>query len=132
MSEELKDSLISQNEPEADEKADPLRDNRFDALGRIHIWAYGVGHFVNDLVAACWFNYLLYFLNKVVGTPAAPAALLSGQICDGLATPIVGVFSDKFNSPIGQRKPWYIGGLVMVIICFIPIFSGFSSDSKGS
>ncbi len=132
MSEEQKDSLISLNEPEADEKADPLRDKRFDALGRIHIWAYGVGHFVNDLVAACWFNYLLYFLNKVVGTPAAPAALLSGQICDGLATPIVGVLSDKFNSPIGQRKPWYIGGLVMVIICFIPIFSGFSSDSKGS
>ena len=132
MSEEQKDSLISLNEPEADEKADPLRDKRFDALGRIHIWAYGVGHFVNDLVAACWFNYLLYSLNKVVGTPAAPAALLSGQICDGLATPIVGVLSDKFNSPIGQRKPWYIGGLVMVIICFIPIFSGFSSDSKGS
>jgi Na+/melibiose symporter-like transporter len=98
----------------------------------VHIWAYGVGHFVNDLTAACWFNYLLYFLNKVVGTTAAPAALLSGQICDGIATPIVGLLSDKFNFSIGQRKPWYIAGLVLVVTCFIPLWSGFESDSLGS
>ncbi len=109
-----------------------MRDNRFDGLGRKHIWAYGVGHFVNDLVAACWFNYLLYFLNKVVQTAAAPAALLSGQICDGVMTPIVGVLSDKFNTPIGQRKPWYLIGLVLVIVCFIPLYSGFSSDSTAA
>lgn len=70
--------------------------NRFDALTNIDIWAYGVGHFVNDLVAACWFNYLFFFLKKVVETEAATAALLVGQICDGLATPVVGLLSDKF------------------------------------
>ena len=93
------------------------------------MWAYGVGHFINDLVAACWFNYLLYFLNKVVATEAAPAAILSGQICDGIVTPIVGALSDKFNTRIGQRKPWYIGGLVLVIIGYIPIYSGFTTDN---
>jgi Na+/melibiose symporter-like transporter len=80
-------------------------------------------------VAACWFNYLLYFLNKVVVTEAAPAALLSGQICDGLATPVVGMLSDKFNTRIGQRKPWYIAGLVLVVMCYIPLWSGFSTEN---
>jgi len=103
---------------------------RFDALTKLHVWAYGIGHFVNDLVAACWFNYLFFFLKKVVETDAAAAAILSGQICDGIATPIVGVLSDMFHTRIGQRKPWYIGGLILIIICFVPLFSGFKSDSR--
>lgn len=86
-------------------------------------------YFVNDLAAACWFNYLFFFLKKVVETEAAAAAILAGQICDGIATPIVGVLSDKFQTSIGQRKPWYIAGLILVVSCFIPLFSGFQSDS---
>lgn len=94
-------------------------------MSKLHIWAYGVGHFVNDLAAACWFNYLFYFLKKIVQTDAATSALLAGQICDGIATPIVGILSDKTKTRIGQRKPWYIGGLILVIACFIPLFTGF-------
>jgi hypothetical protein len=60
-----------------------------------------VGHFINDLVAACWFNYLLFFLKRVVKTEAAPAALLAGQIADGLATPIVGLLSDRTKTKYG-------------------------------
>ena len=80
-------------------------------------------------MAACWFNYLLYFLSKVVQTEAAPAAILSGQIVDGVMTPVVGLLSDKTNTRIGQRKPWYILGLVLVTICYIPIYSGFNIDN---
>ncbi len=107
-------------------------ENRYDGLEKQHIWAYGVGHFINDLVAACWFNYLFFYLKKVVVTDAAASALLAGQICDGIATPIVGLLSDKTNTRIGQRKPWYIGGLVLVFSCFIPLFSGFTSESVAS
>ena len=67
--EEHKDSLLSledRNKPL--DHVDPNADNTFDGLKKIHVWAYGVGHFINDLVAACWFNYLLYFLTKVVVT----------------------------------------------------------------
>lgn len=55
--------------------------------------------------------------------------MLSGQICDGLATPIVGLLSDKFTTRFGQRTPWYIGGLILVCICYVPLWSGFSSDN---
>lgn len=33
--------------------------------------------------------------------------MLVGQIVDGFTTPLVGYFSDKYNSRIGKRKPWY-------------------------
>lgn len=60
-----------------------------------------MGHSLNDLTAACWFNYLLFFLTTVVHTPAAPLALLVGQISDGLATPLVGYLSDKYDTRWG-------------------------------
>ena len=65
-------------------------------------------------------------------TEVAPSALLAGQICDGIATPVVGMLSDKFNTRIGQRKPWYIAGLILVCICYVPLWSGYSSDSVGA
>jgi Na+/melibiose symporter-like transporter len=73
----------------------------FDSLSPVHFWAYGVGHFLNDLTAACWFNYLLFFLQTVVKTSAAPIALLVGQLCDGVTTPVVGYLSDKYDTRIG-------------------------------
>lgn len=38
----------------------------------------------------------------MVETPASNAALLSGQICDGIATPIVGYISDTYNTRWGN------------------------------
>jgi Na+/melibiose symporter-like transporter len=45
---------------------------------------------------------LFFFLKKVVKTPAAPSALLAGQIADGIATPIVGYLSDKTKTKYGN------------------------------
>lgn len=122
------DSLLSEEALEV--KKSP--ENRFDGLTNQQIWAYGVGHFINDLASTCWFNYLLYFLKEIVKTPAASWAILAGQIADGIATPIVGWLSDrtrtKFGSCLndsGQRKPWYVGGLLLVIFTFLPTFQNF-------
>jgi len=47
-----------------------------DALKRIHIAAYAVGHFSNDLCAAAWFTYVLYFVKNVVKLDAVIAAFV--------------------------------------------------------
>jgi Na+/melibiose symporter-like transporter len=73
-----------------------------DKLQRIHFWAYGMGHFINDLVVACWFNFLLYFLKRVAETPVASYVLFIGQVTDGLTTPLVGFFSDKYDTRFGR------------------------------
>lgn len=95
-----------------------------------------MGHFLNDLTAACWFNYLLFFLKTVVKTSAASTALLAGQICDGIATPIVGFLSDSSNTRfgmlfiyLGKRTPWYVLGLVIIMLTFLPIFLPFRSET---
>ena len=96
-----------------------------DGLTERHIAAYSVGHFNNDLCAAQWFVYLSWYINKVVklSPRLTGLCLLSGQIADGITTPIVGVASDKCNTRIGKRMPWYYFGFVLVIPCFLGIFS---------
>lgn len=37
-------------------------------------------------------------------------------------TPVVGILSDKFNTSIGKRTPWYIFGTIVVAPCFAGIF----------
>ena len=103
--------LLSQNE-------------RPDGLTTFKKWVFGTGHLMNDLCGATWFNYLLYFLVKVQGVSriTAGTVMLVGQVADALATPLVGLLSDRWNSPIGKRIPWYIGGSILVPIAFFFMF----------
>jgi len=95
-----------------------------DDLELKNIYAYSVGHVLNDLVATCWFSFLLYYLTDILLLDKKKAGwiMLSGQVFDGLATPLVGILSDKINTRIGRRTPWYLGGTIGVMICFSLIF----------
>lgn len=91
--------------------------------------AYGVGHVLNDMCASTWFSYLLVFLREVVHLSPVDSAIVmfSGQIADGVATPLVGVFSDRSKGipslGLGRRKTWLAGGAVTVIVCFFFVFA---------
>lgn len=85
---------------------------------------YSVGHFANDLCASMWFIYLSYYLLNVVNLSSSIAGLclLSGQIADGITTPIVGYFSDKLDASCGKRNIWFYMGSVLVAPSFLCIF----------
>jgi Na+/melibiose symporter-like transporter len=95
-----------------------------DDLRKSNIYSYGIGHFMNDLCASCWFFFLSYFLIEIVkiGEYNTGYVMLAGQVADAIATPLVGIFSDKTNTKIGKRTPWYIGGTILVICSFTLIF----------
>ena len=87
---------------------------------------YGVGHVLNDLCASMWFSHLLVFYQKVVqvSTTEAGLMLLIGQIVDGIATPIIGIESDRVNKyKYGRRKVWHLGGVIAVALTFPFIFN---------
>lgn len=89
------------------------------------MFAYSIGHFANDLCAAMWFIYFsFYLLNVVQLSPnVAGLAILSGQITDGITTPVVGFLSDKIKCPLGKRNTWFYIGTVIVVPCFLCIFT---------
>lgn len=97
-----------------------------DALEKRHMVAYAVGHFSNDLCAAQWFFYLVYYLKFIVGLTGDEAgkAMMSGQFADGIMTPVVGALSDRYKTRIGSRTPWYIFGTLVVLPSFFFLFLG--------
>lgn len=48
--------------------------------------------------------------------------MLSGQIADAIATPLVGYFSDNTQCRWGKRMPWYYAGEIIIFLSFLPIF----------
>lgn len=90
------------------------------------IISYSLGHIHNDLCASMWFTYLLYFLTQNIGFSGVKASnlLLIGQVTDGLATPIVGIVSDKFKGFFGysKRKSWHLLGTILTASSFPFIF----------
>ncbi|OXU20901.1 hypothetical protein TSAR_000932 [Trichomalopsis sarcophagae] len=91
--------------------------------------AYGVGHVLNDVCASMWFTYLLVYFHLVLGfSPAyAGVVLLIGQVADAVATPFVGLHSDKNDDfwlcRYGRRKTWHLMGTICVVATFPFIFS---------
>ena len=71
-----------------------------------------------------WFVYLTYYLIAVVGLSeqVSAAAVLSGQLADGIMSPLVGILADMFNSPCGKKTPWYIFGTIFTIPTFLGMF----------
>ncbi|VDP74807.1 unnamed protein product [Echinostoma caproni] len=68
---------------------------------------YAIGHVLNDLCASVWFTYTLVYFKFGVGVPTvlAGTVVLLGQVADGLATPLVGFFSDKTSSSLQAHAP---------------------------
>lgn len=87
---------------------------------------YGVGHILNDLTASMWFTYLLVYLHKVIGFSSVNSGvlLLIGQVADAIATPLVGIESDRMaRCSYGRRKIWHLVGVIAVIFSFPFIFN---------
>lgn len=92
--------------------------------------AFSVGHVQNDLCSAVWFTYLLVYMQQILqfSPKLAGATLLIGQIADGLATPFVGLESDREPFILiclryGKRKAWHLLGTLAVAVTFPLIFT---------
>nr|CAI5839050.1 unnamed protein product [Callosobruchus analis] len=83
--------------------------------------SYGLGHVFNDLCAAMWFSYTLFYFQVVLKMEATTAGILlmTGQVVDSLATPLAGWLLDC----TGKRKLWHFSGSLAVALGFSLIFS---------
>ncbi|KAG4066654.1 hypothetical protein HA402_007290 [Bradysia odoriphaga] len=82
---------------------------------------YGLGHVHNDLCAGVWFSYTLLFMQGALQMSGALAGTLVmlGQVGDALATPIVGILTDKYYT----KRKWHIAGTCLIFLTFPLIYS---------
>lgn len=89
--------------------------------------AYSVGHMQNDLYSSMWFTYLLLYYQLVMGLSNSQAGILMlvGQVSDAVATPFIGIGSDKklFPWKFGRRKSWHLLGTICITVTFPFLFT---------
>ena len=116
----INELVVADNDANASPRS---RVKRLPALTRL---CYGVGHVLNDLCASMWFSCLLVFFQKIVRFDSFRSGMLLviGQIADGIATPFVGIESDKtLNLKYGKRKSWHLAGCLAVACTFPFLFN---------
>ncbi len=96
-------------------------------LPGLRMFAYSIGHVLNDLCASMWFSYLLVFFHYVLEFSNTDAGfiMLLGQIADAISTPLIGLESDRTNGFFGytKRKSWHlIGSVYRITFSFILVF----------
>jgi len=77
--------------------------------------AYGAGDLGPAITGNIAVFYLMVFFTNVAGIPAglAGSILMIGKIWDGINDPIVGMLTDKTQSPRwGRRLPWLLYGAI--------------------
>ena len=97
-----------------------------DALpGPVHAW-YGTG-----AVAMGIFNtvpgllLLIYLTDTLAVSPAlAGAVIFLPKLIDLLASPYIGVWSDRTRSAWGPRRPWMLAGALTLPLLFAAMFAG--------
>jgi Na+/melibiose symporter-like transporter len=98
---------------------EPSRHDYTELIRRLPVklrLAYGIGHVLNDICASMWFTYLLVFFHLVLkfDSSLSGVVLLVGQVADAVATPFIGLQSDRDDDfwlcKYGRRKTWHLLG----------------------
>lgn len=98
---------------------------RTERLSRRVLLGYGVGSLGTGIYSSTPGVLLLFFMTDTLGIPASLAALGVSlpKLWDMFADPIVGGLSDRTRSRYGRRRPWLLGGSLLMLVSYIFLFT---------
>lgn len=93
---------------------------------------YGVGGLGEGISYNFFYAYFLFFLTNVVGIKPAIAGTISliAVLWDGISDPLIGYLSDNSKNPKGRRRPYILGGSILLAFSVILLFSDFNLPSN--
>jgi len=91
-------------------------------LTRKRLAAYGTPAFALAMPTIPAFVYLPALYAEGLGLAAAGLILLSARIVDVVSDPLIGVLSDRYETPWGRRKPWILIGALLAGFALIRLF----------
>ena len=94
-------------------------------LKRRVLLGYGIGSLGTGIYSSTPGVLLLFFMTDTLGIPASLAALGVSlpKLWDMVADPIVGGLSDRTRSRWGRRRPWLLGGGLLMLVSYIFLFT---------
>jgi glycoside/pentoside/hexuronide:cation symporter, GPH family len=98
---------------------------RTHRLSRRVLLGYGIGSLGTGIYSSTPGVLLLFFMTDTLGIPASLAALGVSlpKFWDMIADPIVGGLSDRTRSRWGRRRPWLLGGSLLMFFSYVFLFT---------
>ena len=92
---------------------------------RLKSFNYAVGMFGTSIPINMLKTYAaIYYIDRLGLTTTQFALILSiYTIIDALDNPIYGFLSDRTRTRWGRRKPWMVGGTILMVLTFIAFYS---------
>ncbi len=99
--------------------------DRTASLSRRILLGYGIGSLGTGIYSSTPGVLLLFFMTDTLGIPATLAALGVSlpKLWDMVADPVVGALSDRTRSRWGRRRPWLLGGGLLMLVSYIFLFT---------
>lgn len=100
-------------------------EDRTAPLSRRVLLGYGIGSLGTGIYSSTPGVLLLFFMTDTLGIPASLAALGVSlpKLWDMVADPIAGGLSDRTRSRWGRRRPWLLGGGLLMLVSYIFLFT---------
>jgi GPH family glycoside/pentoside/hexuronide:cation symporter len=85
---------------------------------------FGLGGSVYAVKEAAYIIFVLIFYNQVLGLSGSATGfvLFLSILWDAISDPLVGTWSDRFNSRWGRRHPFMVAGAIPLGIGFVGLF----------
>lgn len=85
---------------------------------------FGMGGSVYAVKEAAYIIFVLLFYNQVLGLSGSATGfvLFLSVVWDAISDPLVGTWSDRFNSRWGRRHPFMVAGAIPLGIGFLGLF----------
>jgi GPH family glycoside/pentoside/hexuronide:cation symporter len=86
---------------------------------------FGLGGSVYAVKEAAYIIFVLIFYNQVLGLSGSATGfvLFLSVLWDAISDPLVGTWSDRFNSRWGRRHPFMVAGAIPLGIGFVGLFA---------
>ena len=87
--------------------------------------SYGVGQLSDGIKQSSFTTFLFFYYNQVLGLSGslAGSAALLALLVDAITDPMVGQYSDRFDSRWGRRHPFMLAGAIPFGVAMVLLFS---------
>ena len=96
---------------------------------------YAVGMFGTSIPINMFKTYAAFFYIDKLGfvtTPQFSLILLIYTFLDAIDNPVYGFLSDRTHTRWGRRRPWFVVGAPLLVLCFIMFFNPPAALGPGS